>query len=180
MFYMDAAEMFWQDWVVSYDLERQVTLASRMQNSSRVLGSRWLDRFQLGWMRGRSVTMEAARQYGSSALGVVLAALALWFAAPIVQRRLRTRTRLKFVRRGEAVASDATLLYGQMLHLLRRRGYRKPHWLTPGEFSRSLPSSPTAELVASLTTAYHALRYGGDRQAAPRMAALLEELGRRS
>ena len=178
MFYMDAAEMFWQDWVVSYDLERQVTLASRMQNSSRVLGGRWLDRFQLAWMRGRNATMEAARKYGSFALGVVLTALALWFAAPIVQRRLRTRTRLKLVRRGEAVASDATLLYGQMLHLLRRRGYRKPRCLTPGEFSRSLPSSPTAELVASLTAAYHALRYGGDREAAPRMAVLLEQLGR--
>ena len=177
MFYMDAAEMFWQDWVVSYDLERQVTLAARMQTSSRVLGSRWLDRFRLAWLRGRSATMDARSQYGSSAVGVVLTALALWFAAPIVLRRLRTRTRLKMVQRGEAVASDATLLYGQMLHLLRRRGYRKPPWLTPGEFSRTLPSSPTAELVASLTTAYHALRYGGDREAAPRMAALLERVG---
>ena len=180
MFYLDAAEMFWQDWVVGYDLERQVTLASRMQSSSRVLGSRWLDRFHLAWLRGRSATMDAARKYGSSALGVVFTAVALWFAAPIVQRRLRTRTRLKMVQRGEAVASDATLLYGQMLRLLRRRGYSKPLWVTPAEFARTLPSSPTADLVASLTAAYHALRYGGEREAAPRMAALLEQLGRLS
>lgn len=180
MFYMDAAEMFWQDWVVSYDLERQVTLAARMQSSSRVLGSRWLDRFRLGWLRGRSAIMDAAREYGGFALGVVFVAVALWFAVPMIQRRLRTRTRLRMVQRGEAVASDATLLYGQMLHLLKRRGYRKPLWFTPGEFARTLPASPTAELVASLTTAYHALRYGGEREAAPRMAALLEELGRRS
>jgi hypothetical protein len=124
--------------------------------------------------------MDAARKYGSSALGVVFTAVALWFAAPIVQRRLRTRTRLKMVQRGEAVASDATLLYGQMLHLLRRRGYSKPVWFTPAEFARTLPSSPTADLVASLTAAYHALRYGGEREAAPRMAALLEQLGRLS
>jgi protein-glutamine gamma-glutamyltransferase len=178
MFYMDAAEMFWQEWVVGYDLERQVTLAARMQSSSRVLGSRWLDRFHFAWLRGRSATMDAARKYGGPVLGVGLSVLALWFAAPVVQRRLRTRTRLKMVQRGEAVASDATLLYGQMLHLLRRRGYRKPVWLTPSEFLCTLPASPAAELVASLTTAYHALRYGGDREAAPRMAALLEELGR--
>jgi transglutaminase-like putative cysteine protease len=180
MFYMDAAEMFWQDWVVSYDLERQVTLAARMQSSSRVLGSRWLDRFRLAWLRGRSITLDATRKYGSSALGVVVAAVGLWFAVPIIQRRLRRRTRLRMVQRGEAIASDATLLYGQMLRLLRRRGYSKPAWLTPGEFARSLSSSPTADLVASLTTAYHALRYGGERAAAPRMAALLEELGRRT
>jgi protein-glutamine gamma-glutamyltransferase len=179
MFYMDAAEMFWQDWVVSYDLERQVALAARMQSSSRVLGSRWFDRFRLAWLRGRSITMDAGRKYGSSALGVVIAALGLWFAAPAIQRRLRTRTRLRMVQRGQAVASDATLLYDQMLHLLRRRGYDKPRWLTPGEFARSLPPSPTAELVVRLTAAYHALRYGGERAAAPRMAALIAELGRR-
>jgi transglutaminase-like putative cysteine protease len=179
MFYMDAAEMFWQDWVVGYDLERQVTLAARMQSSSRVLGSRWLDRFNMAWLRGRSAIVDAAREYGSSALGAAVVAVALWFAAPVVRRRLRTRTRLRMVRRGEAVASDATLLYGRMLHLLRRRGYNKPLWLTPGEFVRTLPASPTAELVASLTTAYHALRYGGERAAAPRMVAMLEELGRR-
>jgi hypothetical protein len=172
--------MFWQDWVVSYDLERQVTLAARMQSSSRVLGSRWLDRFHMAWLRGRSIIVDVARQYGSSALGAVAVCVAVWFAAPVVRRRLRTHTRLRMVRRGEAVASDATLLYGQMLHLLRRRGYHKPLWLTPGEFVRTLPASPTAELVARLTTAYHALRYGGERAAAPRMAALLEELGRRT
>jgi hypothetical protein len=81
------------------------------------------------------------------------------------------------LQRGEAVASDATLLYNRMLRLLKRRGYSKPIWLTPAEFAHSLPASPVAELVARLTTEYNALRYGGERAAATRMAALLGELG---
>ena len=65
-----------------------------------------------------------------------------------------------------------------MLDLLRRRGYHKPSWLTPGEFARSLPASETADLVANLTAAYHALRYGDRLDAAPRMAVLLNQLER--
>jgi transglutaminase-like putative cysteine protease len=177
LFYMDAAEMFWQDWVVSYDLGRQVTLAVRMQSSSRVLGSRWLDRFQLAWLRGRAVIGDAAREYGVLVMGTVLTVVALWFAVPFVRCRLRTRVRLRMLQRGEAVASDATLLYNRMLRLLKRRGYSKPIWLTPAEFAHSLPASPVAELVARLTTEYNALLYGGERAAATRMAALLGELG---
>ena len=33
--FFDAAEQFWQDWVVSYDLDRQIVLASRMDESAR-------------------------------------------------------------------------------------------------------------------------------------------------
>ena len=38
-------ETFWQDWVLRYDLDRQLILADRLQNSSRRLGMHWLD----GW-----------------------------------------------------------------------------------------------------------------------------------
>jgi hypothetical protein len=81
-------------------------------------------------------------------------------------------------RRGDGLASDATLFYARMLGVLKRRGYRKPPWLTPGEFAGGLPPSEMAELVAALTGAYHELRYGGRRDAAPRMLVLLGELDR--
>ena len=38
----DAADQFWQDWVLRYDLERQVVLASRMQQSGRQLRFDWI------------------------------------------------------------------------------------------------------------------------------------------
>jgi hypothetical protein len=66
-----------------------------------------------------------------------------------------------------------------MLGALRRRGFEKPVWTTPTEFARQLPPSGTAALVGDFTSAYNDLRYGGDRAAAPRMVALLEELEKR-
>src|SRR5205814_6108488 len=41
-FYADAADTFWQDWVVSYDLGRQLALADKMEQSSRNFRINWL------------------------------------------------------------------------------------------------------------------------------------------
>ena len=82
------------------------------------------------------------------------------------------------VQRGQAEASDATLLYNRMLSLLARRGLEKPAWVTPVEFVRSMPASDLAPVVEDLTYAYNDLRFGGRRDAAGRMIALLEQLER--
>jgi hypothetical protein len=84
--------------------------------------------------------------------------------------------RLRRARRGEAQASDATVMYERMLYLLERRGFQKPPWLTPAEFARVLPASQTALLVEDLTAAYNEVRFGGRRDAAPRMVWLLQRL----
>ena len=55
------------------------------------------------------------------------------------------------VQRGEAEASDATLLYQRMLKVLKRRGIEKPAWLTPCEFARVLQEPELALLVEDLT-----------------------------
>lgn len=178
LFYTDAAELFWQNWVVNYDLGRQVTLASRMGNSGLTFGARFGDRIRLAWLQSQAAALEALRRYGLILLSVLAAAAVLRFAAPPAAAWWNTRRRLRKVHRGEAVASDATLLYVRMLDILKRRGFPKPAWLTPAEFARTLPPSGTAELVAGLTTAYHQLRYGEARDAAPRMAALLQQLER--
>jgi hypothetical protein len=64
------------------------------------------------------------------------------------------------------------------LKLLKRRGYQKPDWFTPSEFAGSLPRSELGLLVTQFTTAYNALRFGGQAEAAPRLSALLDELER--
>jgi hypothetical protein len=67
-----------------------------------------------------------------------------------------------------------------MLKLLKRRGYEKPGWFTPHEFAASLPPSEMGMLVLQFTSAYNALRFGGQADAAPRLSELLDELeGRR-
>ena len=80
----------------------------------------------------------------------------------------RTRLRVARVRRGEASAQDATLLYRRMLRLARRRGYQKPPWFTPAEFASSLPPDAFGGAIGEFTAAYNALRFG-QRSEGPRL-----------
>jgi len=176
--YIDAAEMFWYEWVVDYDRERQLQLAMSMESSSRGFGVRWMDRAGLLLQTVRSVVSEWIVAYGRMALGVAVSLAAGWFVGPVLWRSIWTRARVRRAKRGRAQTGDATLLYERMLELLERRGYQKPAWVTPGEFARRIPASGTAALVRELTDAYHEFRYGGRRDVAPRMTQLLTELER--
>jgi len=174
--FVDAAEQFWQDWVLSYDLDRQAVLAARMNESGRRLGIQSIEDSM-----GR-----LAKRVTGSAEGIVLtmiattAALLAAFFGPSLRRWWSARRREERIRRGEASPSDATLLYQRMLVVLERRGVQKPPWLTPGEFVRVLPPAvartDAAILVEDLTAAYYDFRFGGQRDAAPRMMRLLARL----
>jgi transglutaminase-like putative cysteine protease len=169
---VDAADQFWQDWVVGYDFERQIALAARMQESGR--------NFRFSWFGDAGAQMEtgvrAARAYVIKILGAfALAALAILYG-PSLWRKLRADLRLRRAQRGQAQDSDATLLYTRMLRVLERRGLQKPPWLTPAEFARVLPASELSMLVEDLTGAYNQFRFGGRRDAAPRMVRLLRRI----
>ena len=56
----DAANQFWQDWVLRYDLPRQVVLASRMQQSSRQLHFDWIPDTGAWWERNAAAVRRAA------------------------------------------------------------------------------------------------------------------------
>jgi transglutaminase-like putative cysteine protease len=177
--YSDAAETFWQSWVMGYDVSRQGLLADRVQQSGRIWGVRWFERLadvQFHW-RG-SLTPEAKR-YGAWTLAGVICAALLYGFGPGVWKRWRTRQGLRRLRRGQGSVADATLLYARMLELMRRRGYEKPAWYTPREFASTLPPSELRTLLAQFTVAYNALRFGGSAAAAPQLSALLDKLERR-
>lgn len=175
--YADAMETFWQEWVVSYDLGHQATLADNMEQASRRVSLRWLDRafhvvsnwnFGSSWLARSSAWVLAA---------LILGTLGAW-AAPRLWRTWRMRLGVWRLRRGRGSVADATLLYQRMLKLMKRRGYQKPAWFTPYEFAGTLPPSRIGALVVEFTSAYNALRFGGRTEAAPQLSALLEELER--
>jgi transglutaminase-like putative cysteine protease len=176
--YMDAADGLWQEWVVSYDPNHQGSLMDRMQRGAAHLGIRWFDTLsdaQTYWdgPAGKWVRRIGPRTVAAIGLGVLL-----WFAIPPAVRMLEMRRRVRRVRRGQAGAGDAALLYRRMLQILRRRGYQKPPWFTPGEFAASLPRTQLGKVVGEFTAAYTAWRFGGRMEAAPRLSALLKELER--
>jgi len=173
--YADAVETFWQEWVVSYDLGHQATLADRMEQASRRVSLRWLDRmFDVGdnWTSARSWLVHTGLWW---LLALACGVVAAW-SAPKLWRVWRMRLGVWRLRRGQVSVADATLLYRRMLKLLKRRGYDKPAWFTPYEFACSLPPSEMGMLVLQFTSAYNALRFGGQAEAAVRLSALLVEL----
>jgi hypothetical protein len=174
--FFDAAEQFWQDWILSYDLNRQIALASRVQQSSRGAKLHWIER-TAAWLAdaGRASAQWSAGYAPAAALALFIAIAAILFG-PTALRGWRGAMRVRRLKRGEGQASDATLLYQRMLRLLERRGIQKPPWLTPSEFARVLPPTAVSPLVEDLTSAYVEFRFGGRRDAAPRMVQLLAQL----
>jgi hypothetical protein len=176
--YVDAAQTFWQEWVVSYDLGRQGALSYRMEMGARRLGISWSDSvsgFETDW---QAHSMAWLRHYGVYAFIVLAGAVSLWTLGPRAVRLLRVHLRVRRVLRGETSAGDATLLYQRMLALLKRRGYEKPAWFTPAEFASSLRSEGLQTTVAEFTTIYNEWRFGGRTDGVPRLSLLLDELER--
>ncbi len=174
--YLDAADVFWQDWVLSYDLDRQIALASRMEESSRKVSVNWVDQFGNWLERSGRPAAGAAWRWG----GAILVLLALVTGIVIYWRTvfhwLAARRRLHRVQRGLADASDAALLYRRMLELIRKRGVEKPAWFTAGEFASVIGPLELSTLVTEFTADYERLRFGGQREAAVRMVDVLERL----
>ncbi len=176
--YADAADTFWQEWVVSYDLGRQLVLADKMEQSSR--------RFRLDWLgfAGESVsrweleTRDWLRRYAPAGLAAFAVGLGCLLLGPKIWRQVRMRQQARRALLGRASMADATLLYTRFLDMLRARGYSKPPWFTPTEFVRSLRSPEMAALAEQFVIAYQELRFGGKAEAAPRLVLLLEELKR--
>lgn len=175
-FYADAAEVFWQDWVLNYNLDRQLQLASRMGESGRHAGLGWFDGVEDTLGRWWGTARDLAKRYALALFGLTLVAVMLLLFGRDGLRWWKARRRVLKVQRGEAQASDATLLYHRMLKVLRRRGIEKPVWLTPVEFARLLQERELSLLVTDLTAAYNELRFGGKPEAAGQMMRLLEQL----
>jgi len=169
---LDAADQFWENWVLSYDFERQIVLAARMQQSGRRLHLNWID--DMGsWLDQASA---AGRTHAVGILSTLGSAIVLLLLGPGWIKWLRRRAGLLRASRGQGQASDGTLLYRRMLAELERRGIQKPAWLTPAEFARVIPASRLASLVGDLTAAYNQFRFGRRGEAAPRMIRLLDQI----
>jgi transglutaminase-like putative cysteine protease len=141
---LDAAQQFWSDWVVGYDLNRQVTLATRVRESRQRASTTWLDSLNR-WTKDAAA---AGRAYAAPILASLAAAAAAIVYGPALLAWWRRRLRVLRAQRGHGQSSDATLLYTRMLGLLARRGIQKPPWLTPMEFARVLPRPASVGTVA--------------------------------
>ncbi|MEO8130830.1 MAG: DUF3488 and transglutaminase-like domain-containing protein [Bryobacteraceae bacterium] len=172
--YVDAAETFWEEWVLNYNLERQLNLAAHVESGTRGARTNWGERLT-AWFRAE-FNLRTLQRWIAIGAGAIAVLIALIVYGPAVWRWWITQRRVMRIRRGKVGASDASVLYGRMLQILRNRGFEKPAWLTPMEFARILPDPATAGTVVKLTGAYNELRFGGRQDAAVRMLELLHDL----
>lgn len=175
--YTDALETLWQEWVVGYDLGRQITLADSLDRATRRIGARWWD-----GAGGRASAWNARarhwlERFGGALAGWVVAVAAVLLAAPRIRALWKMARHTRRVKRGQVSASDATVLYQRFLALIERRGFEKPPWLTPAEFAGLLKPEELCALAGEFTAAYNELRFGGRPEAGLRMSALLETIG---
>ncbi|WP_321470860.1 DUF3488 and transglutaminase-like domain-containing protein [uncultured Paludibaculum sp.] len=172
----DAVEMFWQEWVLGYDLDRQLTLALRMEQSRHRLNLDWLS---TAWRAMSRVSVSATgvspRLYAGGFVVLACVAMLILTWPQLRAWRVRWMGRKRLLR-GEADSHDAALIYREMLKQLKRRGVEKPPSWTPAEFARSVRSEALAEIVREFTAVYNALRFGGRADDAARLATLLERI----
>ena len=176
--YADAAETFWQEWVVSYDLGRQLALADKMEESSRKFKIDWFHWTGESASRWQLQARAWLQRYFPAALVAFALALCATIFGPRAWRSLRLSQRARRAKMGRASMADATLLYVRFLEMLSARGYSKPAWFTPTELARSVRSPEIAAVAREFVAAYQELRFGGKAEAAPRLFVLLEELKR--
>ncbi|MCP5115410.1 MAG: DUF3488 domain-containing transglutaminase family protein, partial [bacterium] len=106
---IDAAEIFWQDWVLSYDWDRQQSLAARMDESRRLFSLDWLSDAGSSWRSHLGVLWESLRENRTRlAAGLAVLALLIWIG-PRLAGWLRLRRRSSRLERGEVQAADATI-----------------------------------------------------------------------
>lgn len=170
--FLDAADTFWQAWVVNYDLGRQIVLAQRLEEHTR--GAHW--NFTPDFRAWRTKAGASLSRYGTVLFALAAAFALLIWTGPVVLRSLQTWRHARKIRSGRLSPSDATVLYQRMLNVMKRRGYQKPPWFTPAEFAATLPASDVASVVEEFTNGYQALRFGGDLEEAQRLGVLLVQL----
>jgi hypothetical protein len=174
----DAAETFWREWVLGYSLNHQLTLASRIEESThRFRFFSFTDLFSGDLLLAiREGAVQSARRYGLAATEAIVLLTLLAILGPRLWGRRARRRQEDRVRRGEAAPGDAGLLYVRALAALHRKGFEKPPWMTPLEFARVLPEPELALMLEDATHAYNELRFGARPEAAGRMLQLVTRI----
>lgn len=181
--YYDAVDLWWDEWVVNYDESHQWRLA---RNVGSALQWSWRSRWWFRQMRrelAAEINRAGSRLWDSPYVAPFGLGLTLLLILLLRGRALRDWLRALWLLRGNGSAralsgAEATLLYQQLLRLLRRRGYPRSPAQTPLEFVASLPQAELAAAVGEFTRLYNHARFGRRQEESGRLVELLRNLRR--
>jgi transglutaminase-like putative cysteine protease len=180
LLYLDAMASFWREWVVNYDLGRQIRLT---QDASR--GSRQLVGQAQSWFKSRYDRMLAwahktEDRVGRSTVFWGERVLALFVIALLIAsfpRLISLARKLRLSRRPErAPQLAATLWYERMLHYAARQGFDKSPAQTPTEFASGIDDQRLRASVERFTRKYESARFGNSATEASKLPELYEEV----
>ncbi|MCC6265873.1 MAG: DUF3488 domain-containing protein [Bryobacterales bacterium] len=163
----DAADTFWQDWVLAYDLGRQLTLAGSAESTSR--GARDFSLHVFEAMGAPDLKRIAGWIFplGAGALALALA-WRFWLRDFWIHRK-------RLVRLRASSGEEPSRIYAKTLRLLADRGYVKPIWQTSTEFADGMAGFPGMGWLRDFTDAYLGARYGGGEEALDRLRSLASQ-----
>ncbi len=180
MLYLDAAQSFWREWVISYDASHQYVLGRAAIGRTRD----WWDRTRtwayvryarlLDYVRhGQSRAEKAPTRWlgGGIAIAVLLLLLGNLgrIARLINERELQAHPE-------RAPAHAAAMWYERMARFLARRGMKKSAGQTAQEFVRMIPDNDLRIPIEKFTDAYESARFGNSAENAQRLPELFEEV----
>jgi transglutaminase-like putative cysteine protease len=180
MLYLDAAQSFWRDWVVSYDTSHQYILGKAAMGGTR---SSW-EGFET-WAKLRYARLlnsvrqsqhsaeKAPTRWIAESTAAVLILLLLGNVGRIV-RMIRAHGLRVHPERSPDLA--ASMWYERMSRSLARRGLKKSAAQTPKEFVDVIPDEPLRESMGRFTEAYESARFGNSSDDARRLPDLYDEV----
>ncbi|GIU75635.1 MAG: hypothetical protein KatS3mg004_2722 [Bryobacteraceae bacterium] len=171
----DALGVFWQEWVLGYDVDRQLSLAMQVEQSRHRFAWRG---WAVWWQRLRHGARHEAPPADVMLFLVLLASasLAAFWQRAALRRWWRLTMGRRKLRQGAATPHDAAIIYERMLTRLKKSGFEKPAWMTPAEFARCLPDGEPGASVRSFTAAYHRFRYAADPAAAADLSRWMDRI----
>jgi hypothetical protein len=179
--YVAAMEMFWIQYVVSYDTQEQKTLAKSMKNNFAQYQSYFvnyindLKAFILNWwqslngFRGTEAKFTAIWQTVLVVISAIITFISLWFLSKWLIA-LNLWKRLSFWKRTRKSSDKIIEFYQRMTKLLAKQGLSRSPSQTPLEFAYSV-ASPEA---LKITNAYNRVRFG-EYQLNPDESAQIED-----
>lgn len=180
--YLDAAGLFWGEWIINYDFGHQVELARQMEEGSRQFQQN-LQRRVHRWQRQGIRLAFIVEGWLMSHKLLVFVIMVVVFALLLMEGKTVSMAELRFLwawrfHRGEMALGrrEAALTYLRFLDVLRKKGYRKPPSQTPAEFALSFVGSGLAAGVAEFTQLYNAFRFGHAAVSLARLKQILHDL----
>lgn len=180
MLYLDAAQSFWREWIISYDSSHQYILGKAAAGGTRTS----LEKMRF-WMHMRyTQLLNAARRSEKQAEQSPARWLAYGAAAALLLFLLASGFRLARMLRARKLRKHpedspheaAAMWYQRMAKYLSRCGLTKSAEQTPQEFVRIIQNEKLRTPVARFTNAYEAARFGSSPDHARQLPELYEEV----